>query len=157
MQLARKLPIGLNVFVALSNREVSKRNRIAPCALEVSVLRLRWMQQLLKGPSKHVQFLDAVFGGMSFDEPIGRHECLGMLANDLDLLADMDEGHSLRPQLHAHPELLLTDLGVRSAFVALGVGALRERYFSVTAPPQAEVSAKQATRVSQREFQYRLV
>lgn len=130
----------------LSAEDLRRYWGIAPLHLELRLGRLRWFQNVLAEPSHHKQRLCAVFGDLGGDSfmtitadgtlhPMA-NPWAAQLENDLEALAEVDEGHEavagLRVAGRISFRLLFQD---PADFLRLDVSQLRAAAISREFPP----------------------
>ena len=132
-----------------TNEQVFKYWRVAPCALEFRIRRLRMFQGFIRKPSEHVQVNAPMFGKLIFepDQLIDAgHPCthahpwLHMFAKDLEALEVIDEGATLHEYMSDRSGIhtLLHDPEAKDMFVPVfiedvaSVGELAHRTSLIT-------------------------
>ena len=135
----------------LSNLDVLRHWRIATCCTELTIRRLKWMQQMALHPQQHHLVLCAIFGttkgelqhGFShgvIDDVIQDHASPWALQARKDLLClrGVDEGNDLLEEVGEQLFRLLRDPEIKGRFIELDVTQLRAAEFSVAIPPPGD-------------------
>ena len=77
-------------YKALSNLDVLKELRIALVSVELTIIRLRWYQQIAWRPTHHDLFLTAMFGTFAFERPnLEPHPWMKQLLADFDFFQSL--------------------------------------------------------------------
>ena len=118
----------------LSNLDVLRHWRIATCCTELTIRRLKWMQQMALHPQQHHLVLCAIFGttkgelqhGFShgvIDDVIQDHASPWALQARKDLLClrGVDEGNDLLEEVGEQLFRLLRDPEIKGRFIELDV------------------------------------
>ena len=128
----------------MSNKEVLRFWKLAPCDVEARVRRLKWAQTLVQDPSHHAQLITAMFGKLP-SEPnptLGPGDEILPEANpwavrwmaDLEELEPYDERGVIQ-RMGRDVRALFVDRKLAEDFVALDVTLLRLRSLVVEVPP----------------------
>ena len=128
----------------LTNKEVLRFWKLAPCDVEARVRRLKWAQTLVQDPSHHAQVLTAMFGKLPAESsatlnPEGE---LTPEANpwavrwmeDLEALQPYDERGVIQ-RMGKDVRALFLDRELADDFVAIDVSVLRLQSLSTQVPP----------------------
>ncbi len=131
---------------ALTNEQVQRYWRIAPCHLEIRIRRLKMMQRHLREPKRHVQMNACMFGTFVFEcaqinlrgTPTEfAHPWLVQFYKDVEYLHCIDEGASLLEYIHDRCNLwtLIRDKEAVDMSCSIDMTQLRNVFFSVRIPP----------------------
>ena len=118
----------------LTNKEVLRFWKLAPCDVEARVRRLKWAQTLLQDPSHHAQVLTAMFGKLPAEPSptLGPDGEITPEANpwavrwmeDLEALQSYDE-RGVVQRMEKDVRALFLDRELAADFVAIDVSVLR--------------------------------
>jgi len=117
---------GGGVFRAKSSLDILRSMSLVPASVSLAVLRMRWLQSMVKWPGAHVQVLAALFGTASWDANNvydndgvwqGRHnQFTEQLHDDLRRLAARSQFASCVDEVLEQPSRLFLDPCVREGF-----------------------------------------
>ena len=128
----------------MSNKEVLRFWKLAPCDVEARVRRLEWAQTLVQDPSHHTQLITAVFGKLPSEldptlcpggeiSPEADPWAVRWVA-DLEELEPYDERRVIQ-RIGRDVRALFLDRELAEDFVATDVTILRLRSLAVEVPP----------------------
>ena len=128
----------------LTNKEVLRFWKLAPCDVEARARRLKWAQTLVQDPSHHAQVLTAMFG-KSPAEPSSTLGPDGEITSEANPWAVrwMEDLEALRPydergvvqRMGKDVRALFLDRELAADFVAIDVSVLRLQSLSTQVPP----------------------
>ena len=128
----------------MTNKEVLRFWKLAPCDVEARVRRLKWAQTLVQDPSHHAQVLTAMFGKLPAEpsSTLGPDGEITPEANpwavrwmeDLEALQPYDE-RCVVQRMGKDVRALLLDRELAADFVAIDVSVLRLQSLSTQVPP----------------------
>ena len=128
----------------LTNKEVLRFWKLAPCDVEARVRRLKWAQTLVQDPSHHAQVLTAMFGKLPAESSatLNSEGELTPEANpwalrwmeDLEALQPYDERGVIQ-RMGKDVRALFLDRELADDFVAIDVSVLRLQSLSTQVPP----------------------
>ena len=128
----------------LTNKEVLRFWKLAPCDVEARVRRLKWAQTLVQDPSHHAQVLTAMFGKLPAEpsSTLGPDGEITPEANpwavrwmeDLEALQPYDE-RGVVQRMGKNVRALFLDRELAADFVAIDVSVLRLQSLSTQVPP----------------------
>ena len=128
----------------MSNKEVLRFWKLAPCDVEARVRRLKWAQTLVQDPAHHTQLITAMFGKLPSEpypalglggeiSPEANPRAVRWMA-DLEELEPCDEWRVIQ-RVGRDVRALFLDRGLAEKFVAMDVTILRLRSLAVEVPP----------------------
>ena len=140
--------VNAETFRAASNFQLYRQWRMVPMHLELTVRRLKLVQDWALHPHEHSQELAAVFGMLRLAGavdpllPDGRvagraHPWLKQMMEDLEILALLEDGRAIHDTLDGQPLLLFQDSDAHSAFTAMDIGQLRAWWLAQAQPASA--------------------
>ena len=128
----------------LTNKEVLRFWKLAPCDVEARVRRLKWAQTLVQDPSHHAQVLTAMFGKLPAESsatlnPEGEftpeaNPWAVRWMEDLEALQPHDERGVIQ-RMGKDVRALFLDRELADDFVAIDVSVLRLQSLSTQVPP----------------------
>ena len=121
----------------MSNKEVLRFWKMAPCDVEARVRRLKWAQTLVQDPAHHTQLITAMFGKLPSEPdstlPEANPWAVRWMA-DLEELEPYDERGVIQ-RVGRDVRALFLDRELAEDFVAMDVTILRFRSLAVEVPP----------------------
>ena len=110
---------------------------------ELTVMRLRWFQSLLKSPEHHEQYFTALFALYDFEQSSHAqfaiaqrpHKWVLQLQSDIQQLGTLDNWSYVVEDIGNNPQCLLVDVQLRDAFRTGDVSELRNKHISKCIPP----------------------
>ena len=121
-------------YEALTNDEVLVQSGMAPVAVELAILRLKWFADVMRDPSHHRQYLAALLG-IDTNGVLFEHPHLSQLRNDLDLCAHIDSFTDSAGGVAESPEMFLKDPELRKTFSNIDFSEIRARFTMPCVPP----------------------
>ena len=120
-------------YKAMTNDDVWRRLGLTPCRLEVSIRKMKWMQNVAEHPHDNAQLLAALFckadgsdAGENIDE--SSPPWLRQFKEDLELLSFVETGLDAWEAIDGKPRRIFADADVKDAYTRVDLDVIRAAF-----------------------------